>query len=55
MSSTPSNVFTSQTFAARGYPFPAFTPAFPLTSIPSEYITETELTAALAAAAAANP
>ena len=53
MSSTPSNVFTSQTFAGAGYPFPAFTPAFPLTSIPSEYITETELTAALAAAAAA--
>ena len=49
MSSTPSNVFTRQTFAVPGYPFPAFTPAFPLTSIPAEYITETELAAALAA------
>ena len=32
-----------------GYPFPAFTPVFPLKSIPPEYITETELAAALAA------
>ncbi len=43
------NTITSQTFAAPGYPFPAFSPAFPLTSIPAEYITETELAAALAA------
>lgn len=41
-SSTPS-------LTAPGYPFPAFSPVFPLTSIPSEYITETELAAALAA------
>lgn len=38
-------------FAGPGYPFPAYSPVFPLTSIPSEYITETELTAALALAA----
>ncbi len=50
-SSTPANVITSQTFAAPAYPFPAFSPAFPLTSIPSEYITETELAAALVLAA----
>ena len=45
------NVITRETFADPGYPFPPFTPAFPLTSIPSEYITETELAAALALAA----
>jgi hypothetical protein len=48
-SSTPANVISSQTFAAPGYPFPAYSPVFPLTSIPAEYITETELAAALAA------
>jgi hypothetical protein len=48
-SSTPSNVITRETFADPGYPFPAYSPVFPLTSIPAEYITETELAAALAA------
>ncbi len=52
---TPTNVITRETLTPPGFPFPAFTPAFPLTSIPSEYVTETELAAALAAAAAANP
>ena len=46
---TPANAFTSQTFVSPGYPFPAYSPVFPLTSIPAEYITETELAAALAA------
>ena len=50
-SSTPSNVITRQTLTPPGFPFPPFTPAFPLTSIPSEYVTETELAAALALAA----
>jgi hypothetical protein len=43
-----SNTITSETFEDPGYPFPAFSLTIPLTSIPAEYITETELTAALA-------
>ena len=46
INATPAS--TPQFFSPTGYPFPAFSPTIPLTSIPTEYITETELAAALA-------